>query len=111
AGRGSAPGRVILQTSQPDHPLLQAILHQGYPAFAQQLLQERYAASMPPFSYIALLRAESKRGENAFEFLKMALQQARVLCPPSPERRYLGPMPALLERRQDRFRFQLQINF
>lgn len=111
AGRGTSPGQVILQTSQPDHPLLQCILQQGYQAFARQLLHDRYTASMPPFSYIALLRAESKRGENAFEFLKMALRHASELCPPSPDRRYLGPMPALLERRQDRFRFQLQINF
>lgn len=66
---------------------------------------------MPPSSHMVLLRAESKRAENACEFLELALKEAMRLRPPSPVHRYLGPMPALMERRQDRFRFQLQINF
>ncbi len=111
AGRGDRRGRVLLQTSKPDHPLLQRVITDGYHPFARQLLQDRQANGIPPFSHMVLLRAESKRAENACEFLELALTEAMRLRAPSPVHRYLGPMPALMERRQDRFRFQLQINF
>ncbi len=111
AGREGKTGLVLLQTHQPDHPLLHMLLDQGYHPFARRLLAEREAAGMPPVTFMAVMRAESKRPENAIAFLKLALAEARKLQPPSPRHRYLGPVPALMERRQDRFRYQLQFNF
>lgn len=111
AGRGERPGVVLLQTYQPEHPLLQCLLHSGYHAFANELLREREMASLPPLHYMAMLRAESKRGENAVAFLQLANKIARQLQPPSPKHRYLGPIPALQEKRNDRFRFQFQLCF
>lgn len=109
AGRSALRGKVLLQTFQPDHPLLQLLLQRGYPLFARELLNERQSARLPPYWHMALLRAESKRAENAVSFLAQALHQAKTYAPPSPSVQYIGPMPALMERRNDRFRFQLQI--
>lgn len=109
AGRGHLPGKVLLQTYQPDHPLLQLLLAQGYGAFARELLRERALTRMPPIWAMALLRAESKRPENAVNFLQAALKIARNLRPPSPDHAYLGPLPALMEKRNHRYRYQLQI--
>ncbi|MEZ5477562.1 MAG: helicase-related protein [Thiolinea sp.] len=39
AGRSNKPGQVILQTTQPQHPLLLSLLERGYPHFARQLLE------------------------------------------------------------------------
>lgn len=109
SGRGELPGQVLLQTFQPDHPLLQILLQDGYPAFADTILQERVAARLPPVWAMVMLRAESKRAENAVEFLQQALGIARQLQPPSPDCQYLGPLPALMEKRNHRFRYQLQL--
>lgn len=111
AGRAHLPGLVLLQTYQPDHPLLQCLIHDGYHTFAHALLQERLATRLPPTAHMAVFRAESKRQENAIDFLKLVAQRARQLQPPTPSHRYLGPIPALQEKRNERFRFQLQLCF
>lgn len=111
AGRSDRPGTVLVQSFQPNHPLLQQLLQEGYAAFARQLLNERSANQLPPYTYVALIRAESKRAENALHFLQMVRQEAQQLSPATPQRQYLGPMPALLERRDERWRFQLQLTF
>ncbi len=41
AGRAQKPGRVLIQTRHPDHPLLQILIHQGYGVFAAAALRER----------------------------------------------------------------------
>src|SRR5690606_23604554 len=59
------PGRVIIQSQLADHPLLVQLTEQGYFAFAEQALTERRATGLPPFSHLALLRAESHRPGQA----------------------------------------------
>lgn len=110
AGRAEKPGRVILQSHHTDHPLVQTLVTRGYHALAELILQERQLTSLPPFRQLALLRAESKFPRKATDFLAFARQQAEQLCPPSPALNYLGPLPAFMEKRGDRFRYQLQIN-
>ena len=109
AGRGDTPGKVLIQSHKPEHPLLQTLIQQGYHRYARQLLAERRATQLPPFSSMVLIRAESKRAENAVEFLQLARRLAQQLMSPSPGLSYLGPIPALMEKRQGRFRYQLQI--
>lgn len=107
AGRAERPGRVILQTRHPQHPLLQSLLREGYPGFAEVALAERHAARLPPFSHLALLRAESPAPEVPREFL----QRARLLAEDwrGPEVQLLGPAPAPMERRAGRHRAQLLV--
>ena len=111
AGRGDKPGRVILQTHYSDHPLIESLTQQGYPTFAEQLLAERRVAEMPPFSYMALLRAEANNGAEVMEFLQQARHCAEALVPPSGQCRYLGPLPAPMEKRSGRYRYQLSLTF
>ncbi len=110
AGRAEKPGRVILQSLHCDHPLVQTLVYKGYHAFTDLILQERHITQLPPYRYLALLRAESKRPENALDFLKLARQEAQTLLASSPQLHYLGPLPAMIEKRGDRFRFHLQFN-
>jgi len=110
AGRAEKPGRVILQSHHTDHPLVQTLFFKGYQAFADLILQERQITQLPPYRYLALLRAETKRPEIALDFLKLARHEAEMIFTSSPQLNYLGPLPAMIERRGDRFRFQLQIN-
>lgn len=105
AGREEKPGTVILQTRHPDHPLLMALVRGGYPGFARTCLEERRSASLPPYAYQALWRAEAVESSVAQDFLDriaaLAGEQALMGV------QILGPAPAPLARRGNRFRWQL----
>ncbi|MCW8905048.1 primosomal protein N' [Sedimenticola sp.] len=105
AGRAEKPGRVLIQTRHPDHPMMQLLVRQGYAAFASEMLAEREAAVFPPFSYQALLRAEAPRESAPREFLEEACSLAETLARGRVE--LWGPVPAPMERRAGRFRAHL----
>lgn len=103
AGRGSRPGRVLLQTHQPEHPLLQAVLRGGYRAALTHERHERRLAGFPPFGALALLRSEAAQAAAATALL----QRAAALTPAAPGVELSAPMPAPLSRRAGLFRMQL----
>ena len=109
AGRAEEPGKVIIQTHLADHPLLIQLTEQGYFAFAEQALSERRAAGLPPFSHLALLRAEAHKPGQAEEFLDQACAEAEGLLTQMGLTgiELLGPVPAPMERRAGRYRAQL----
>jgi len=104
AGRAESPGKVLIQTHYPDHPLLQTLINGDYGAFARVLMEERRQANLPPFTHLALLSAEGYNEKEAVAFLNQA--RARL---PSRALELLGPVPAPMEKRAGRFRFQLLI--
>jgi primosomal protein N' (replication factor Y) len=107
AGRHERPGEVIIQTCHPDHPLLQLLVKQGYPAFARAALAERRAAQMPPMSSMALLRAEASAADTAMDFLASVAKRIQAAGVRSVE--VWGPVPATMERRAGRYRAQLML--
>ncbi len=109
AGRAERPGRVVLQTRHPEHPLLQSLLREGYPGFAEAALLERAAARLPPFSHLALLRAEAPAKEVPMEFMRLARALAQGLDRAGPGIQLMGPVPAPMERRAGRYRTQLLV--
>jgi len=104
-GRGGEPGRVLLQTRFPEHPLYQALLRGGYPTFAQLALQERRLADLPPFSHQVLIRAEAAGAELPPEFLQEVTQQ--VVAQGAEGVAVWGPVPAPMARRAGRHRAHL----
>ena len=106
AGRAEKPGVVLIQTHHPHHPLLQTLVTQGYPAFAEATLAERCETELPPFSYQALLRADALKPEHPHYFLQEALNLGRQLAMAV---HLLGPVPAPMERRAGRYRAQLLV--
>jgi primosomal protein N' (replication factor Y) len=109
AGRAEEPGKVIVQTHLADHPLLVQLTEQGYFAFAEQALDERRAAGLPPFAHLALLRADAHKPGQAESFLDEACAAAERILNEQKLRgiELLGPVPAPMERRAGRFRAQL----
>ena len=107
SGRETEQGQVFLQTHRPDHPLIQILIHQGYNRFAKHLLAERELANMPPFWHCAVIRAESKRAENAKSLLEKLVEIYQRSFPPTLSTAFLGPLPSAMEKVQDRYRFQL----
>ncbi|WP_426662726.1 primosomal protein N' [Rhodanobacter aciditrophus] len=103
AGRATRPGRVLLQTHHPDHPLLRQLLAQGYAAAAQGLLAERRRGALPPYAHQVLLRAEAAQRVAVDAFLA----EACAALPPEHGLQVAGPMPAPMPLRAGRQRGQL----
>ena len=103
AGRGSRPGEVLIQTDFPHHPLYAAVALHDFDRFAEASLDERRLAGFPPFSHLALLRAESKKPGEATEFLRAAARIARRIGGVE----VFDPVPAPLERKAGFERAQL----
>jgi primosomal protein N' (replication factor Y) (superfamily II helicase) len=105
AGRASRPGEVMVQTSFPEHPLLSRLMRAGYEGFAATALEERRDARWPPYSRLALFRAEAKDRARLDRFLEAAADQARAAAGGAVT--VLGPAAALIARRADQFRAHL----
>ncbi len=111
AGRGRLAGEVLIQTEFPDHPLLQRLVTDGYEAFAISALEERREAGWPPYSRLAILRAEAKDSAGLEAFLRAAQASGRALDGHANGHavKVLGPASALMARRADHFRAHLLI--
>ncbi|MFG6460202.1 primosomal protein N' [Roseateles sp. DXS20W] len=107
AGRdaaGESPSEMWVQTWHREHALYQALARHDYVRFARTQLDERRSASLPPFSHLALLRAEARTAEAAKAFLDAAaalLQGDGVLIYP--------PVPHAVARVADVERMQMLV--
>ncbi|WP_206486492.1 primosomal protein N' [Thalassotalea sp. G2M2-11] len=101
AGRASKPGKVLVQTQYPQHPLLQDLVNNGYQHFAKQGLNERQMAFLPPFGYQALVRADANYPSYPEKFLRQIATVNFSDC------ELAGPMPAAIEKRAGKYRFHL----
>jgi primosomal protein N' (replication factor Y) len=107
AGRGPMPGTFILQTHHPEHPWLQALFQHGYAHFADLALSERQHTAFPPYSSLALLRAEASDSATVCAFLEQS--KALVSATQGADVTLSGPTPAPMERRAGRYRWQLLV--
>ena len=112
AGRGEQKGRVVLQTSQPEHPLLIALLSKGYSKVSQDILKERKLWHYPPFGAQALIRVSADSENAGMNFLNKLLLQLRSELDnfDSEGIDLLGPIPSPLAKRANRYRFQLLVS-
>ena len=105
AGRAEKTGTVIMQTRQPEHPLLTTLIKHGYKSFANSALAERQAAQLPPFSYQALLSAQARDEQLAQSFLQAVTDLAAPYLNNTVH--LLGPVPAPMAKRASFYRYQL----
>jgi primosomal protein N' (replication factor Y) len=105
AGRGEVPGRVLIQTRQPDHPAIVCAARHDVRGFVEQELEARRELGYPPFSRLALLRCdavEEERAERAADKLATVARRAG-----GEHVRVLGPAPAPIPRLRNRYRFHV----
>ncbi len=102
AGRGLAPGLVLVQTHHPHHPVLRRILEDGYEVYAETALKQRKDAGLPPYCAMALIRAESVHPAKALDFLGLVRGVLTRTGDGQLEVSY--PIPAMMERRAGRYR-------
>ncbi|WP_371195723.1 primosomal protein N' [Glaciecola sp. SC05] len=105
AGRANKPGEVWLQTHQPQHPLLQDLVQNGFADYARSLLLERKQAQLPPYEHQILLRAESPH----IGLIQSFLAYAHSTLDQFSRLKLIGPLPCTIEKKQGRFRMMLVV--
>ncbi|MGA2079862.1 MAG: primosomal protein N' [Holophaga sp.] len=103
AGRAGIPGRVLLQTYNPDHPAIVHAVAQNFEGFAGEELPYREALGYPPYAAMSLYRSEGETPLAALEPLRRLRQRLEAV----PGLRILGPLEAPIARVKDRYRMQL----
>ena len=124
SGRGPLGGRVVVQTSTPDHPAILAAAAHDYEAFVRSELPIRQTLLYPPFGSIVRVVVRSADERAAADWAAHIVDRLRAeaaapaqetglpaaASPPRPsEVRVLGPAPAPIARLRDRFRWHLQV--
>ena len=103
AGRAEAPGRVLLQTFSPEHPVMAALLRDDFEGFLSAESEQRRPGHWPPFGRLAALivsAEEARAAERAARDLGLAAPVAEGL-------QVLGPAPAPLSLLRGRHRHRL----
>ncbi|HJP31168.1 MAG TPA: primosomal protein N' [Candidatus Latescibacteria bacterium] len=104
SGRGETPGEVVIQTRQPEEPVLQAAARQDFDAFCEAELQERRAAGFPPFGRLVVIRWRGAAEATVTRVAAAGSQHLSRACRAGVS--VLGPAPAPLARLRGNYRWQ-----
>lgn len=107
AGRADRAGEVLIQTWHPDHAVFQALVRHDYDTFVDAALQERQLAGFPPYTYFALLRAETTDRGRALQFLNKAHRLGAPFAEKNTSLELFDALNAPMEKRAGRYRAQL----
>ena len=107
AGRGKVPGKVIIQTNNPDHYMFEFVTEHDVNAFHDKELKLRKRLNYPPFKKIIALEiiCENEiQGQNAIDKLRQSFSR---LISREKSVDLIGPSKAALYRLQNKFRWHL----
>jgi primosomal protein N' (replication factor Y) len=104
AGRRDTPGRVLIQTASPEHPLLKMVIENDYHTFFETEIKERQRYNYPPFTRV--IKITTKHTEKAVS-LQAAEELARQLTQQMGSERVLGPERAMVERIRNKYLFEV----
>ena len=111
SGRAKDPGFAIIQTTDPDNPVLNLAAAQDYDAFFEQEIAYRKLGLYPPFCGLCVIgfagAKESETARVAARFAALLGQQAAKQ--PDLPLRVLGPTPGSIEKINDTYRYKLTI--
>jgi len=108
AGRGESPGRIVVQTYNPDHPAIQFLQQHDYEGFVRDELKRREEAQYPPFSRMVVLRLDGLDAASVSAGASAAATCARAVADSAV--RVLGPSEAPIARLRGRARFQVWLS-
>jgi primosomal protein N' (replication factor Y) (superfamily II helicase) len=105
AGRGEKPGRALVQTWQPDHPVIAALISGDAERFYAEETRVREIAGLPPFGRLASLIVSAVEREAA----EAHARAMALVAEPPPGVTVLGPAEAPLALIRGRYRFRLLV--
>jgi primosomal protein N' (replication factor Y) len=104
AGRGHTPGRVVIQTLNPDHYAVKFAADQDYEGFYQKEIEFRKWLRYPPFAAFANILVRATKQEEA---LRMSTELGYLLDPQPEGIRVMGPAEAPVLKVKSEFRYQI----
>jgi primosomal protein N' (replication factor Y) len=111
SGRGDDPGRVIIQTYNPDHYAIKYLIDHDYKSFVQSELEFRRALHYPPFTRLICVRIDGPKSEEVETKAKavaVALREKAASKSKLHEAvEILGPAPAPIYKLRNRYRWQI----
>ncbi len=113
SGRGPQGGRVVVQTSTPDHPAIRAAASHDYEAFVRSELPIREALLYPPFGHVIRLVVRGVDEDRVAAWAGTLAERLRAEADKTGAAagfRVLGPAPAPIPRLRERFRWHLQLH-
>ena len=111
SGRAKDPGFAIIQTTDPDNPVLNLAAAQDYDAFFEQEIAYRKLGLYPPFCGLCVVGfAGPKESEVARASARFAALLGRQAAKqPDLPLRVLGPTPGSIEKINDSYRYKLTV--
>lgn len=109
AGRGDLPGKVIVQTYSPEHPVIQAVKTHDYYNFSKIELSHRAELNYPPYGKLILIKLSSIESNEVQQAAETIVDQLIDMV--NTEYEILGPAPASIMRVARRYRWQILIKF
>jgi primosomal protein N' (replication factor Y) len=110
SGRGPRGGRVVVQTSTPEHPAMRAAAVHDYEAFVRSELPIRESLLYPPFGSVVRIVVRGVVNDAAADWAKYLVQRLTENAQENDTIRILGPAPAPISRIRDRYRWHLQVH-
>ena len=107
AGRGDAPGTVLIQTRQPEHPAVALAANHDVPAFIAREMQARRELGYPPFARLALVKVDGLDADEVQRASERLAAVARKAAPAGAQ--VIGPARAPLARLRNRYRFRFMV--
>jgi primosomal protein N' (replication factor Y) len=107
AGRGADPGLVLVQTFNPDDPVIQSAVHGDFFSFVQRELPTRRDFRYPPFTKLTRIVVRSKEEAAARAAAETIAESLRARAAPGST--VLGPAPAPFAKLRDLYRFHVQV--
>ena len=103
AGRRKTPGQVILQSHNPSHPVIKALVNRDWTGFANRALKYRKKHGYPPFGKLSLVRTQSVSANSALKVAEKLRNQLKNI----KDLKVLGPAPATHARLKNQYRYHL----
>jgi primosomal protein N' (replication factor Y) len=107
SGRGDVPGKVMIQTRDPEHPAIRYAVRHDVAGFLERELADRAELGYPPCARLALVRVDAVDESRARAEAERLARLVRTAA--SAGTRVLGPAPAPLSRLRNRYRFHFAV--
>jgi primosomal protein N' (replication factor Y) len=111
AGRRERPGKVFIQTLNPDHYAITSARDHDYESFFENEIAIREELGYPPFSRLALIRFSGPEPNKVEELAQWTADRARELVPSQTrgEVQIFGPAPCALSKLKEKYRHQIMV--
>ena len=109
AGRGEKKGKVVIQTYTPNSLSLQYAIENNYNDLYNEEIKVRKIMNYPPFSTIFLINSISKDEGKLKEFMNKVGESLRKLLDSREDIQILGPVPCIITKLKDNYRWQIII--